>query len=766
MAQPHQGAGLHPFNGGGVHCVVIVFLLLALPLQTSYVVGQLSQSKKLYIVYLGERQHDDADLVTASHHDMLTSILGSKDETLKSIVYSYRHVFSGFSARLTQSQAREIAGLSGVLRVTENQIYKTQTTRSWDFLGLGYSNTNELLAEANSNNYGEDIIIGVIDTGITPESASFDDSGYGPPPSRWKGICQVGPSFGANSCNRKIIGARWYADDIENSTFAKEILSPRDTGGHGTHTASTAGGNIVHNVSFRGIAAGTARGGAPRARLAIYKACWSEHCSNAGMLKAMDDAVHDGVDVLSLSISGPDEDPGTLHVVANGISVVYSAGNDGPTAQTVKNSSPWLLTVAATTMDRSFPVVITLGNKEKFVAQAFVFSEEIASQFSEIQSYTANDCKADHINSTVKGKIVFCFPPTFSPSAQLNTGRFFAAVVANGGRGFIWPLYNTDSFLGDYLAASTTSLVPVDYEIAYRIEQYISNDDNPKAKISLTRTTVGSEVPAPRVAAFSSRGPSSIYPGVLKPDIAAPGVSVLAAAPATASFQGIPYHFLSGTSMSCPHVTGIVAVLKSIHPQWSPAALKSAIMTTTRTLDNNWMPIQANGYVPKIADPFDYGAGFVNPTKAADPGLIYDISASDYLKFFNCMGGLGPRDNCTTAKGGSLTDLNLPSIAIPNLRAFQSAVRTVTNVGKLDDAVYTAFLEPPAGVEMAVEPPVLVFSKDRKVQSFKVTFKTTRKVQGDYTFGSLAWHDGGSHWVRIPIAVRIVIQDIVYSKIS
>ncbi|KAG8064198.1 hypothetical protein GUJ93_ZPchr0004g39087 [Zizania palustris] len=385
-------------------------------------------------------------------------------------------------------------------------------------------------------------------------------------------------------------------------------------------------------------------------------------------------------------------------------------------------------------MDRSFPVVITLGNKEKFVAQSFVFSEEIASQFSEIQSYTANDCNADQINSTVKGKIVFCFPPLFRPSEQINTSTFLAAVVANGGRGLIWPLYNTDLLLGDNLAElNNTSFVPVDYEIAYRIYQYISNDDNPKAKISLTRTTVGSEVSAPRVAAFSSRGPSSIYPGVLKPDIAAPGVSILAAAPATASFQGIPYHFSSGTSMSCPHVTGIVAVLKSIHPQWSPAALKSAIMTTARTLDNNWMPIQANGYVPKIADPFDYGAGFVDPTKAADPGLIYDISASDYLKFFNCMGGLGPRDNCTTAKGGSLADLNLPSIAIPNLRTFRSAVRTVTNVGQLDDAVYTAFLEPPAGVEMAVEPPVLVFSKDRRVRSFKVTFKTTRKVQGDYT---------------------------------
>ncbi|KAF0891569.1 hypothetical protein E2562_010563 [Oryza meyeriana var. granulata] len=175
------------------------------------------------------------------------------------------------------------------------------------------------------------------------------------------------------------------------------------------------------------------------------------------------------------------------------------------------------------------------------------------------------------------------------------------------------------------------------------------------------------------------------------------------------------------------------------------------------------MPIQANGRVSKIADPFDYGAGFVNPNMAVDPGLIYDINPSDYLKFFNCMGGLAAEDNCTTTKG-SLADLNLPSIAIPNLRTFQAATRTVTNVGQVN-AVYKAFLQPPAGVEMAVEPPVLVFSKERRVQSFSVTFKATRKMQGDYRFGSLAWHDGGSHWVRIPIAVRIVIEE-VYSKIS
>ncbi|BAS87651.1 Os04g0121300 [Oryza sativa Japonica Group] len=728
----------------------------------------LISAKTLYIVYLGERQHEDADLVTASHHDMLTSILGSKEETLRSIVYSYRHGFSGFSAMLTQSQARKIAGLPGVLSVTENQIYKTHTTRSWDFLGLDYKPTNGLLAKAR---YGEGVIIGVVDTGITPESPSFDDAGYGTPPSKWKGICQVGPSFGTNSCNRKIIGARWYAYDVPNGTLDTEVLSPRDVHGHGTHTASTAGGNIVHNVSRLGLAAGTAHGGAPRARLAIYKACWATPdgtgCSGAGLLKAMDDAIHDGVDILSLSIGGPFEHMGTLHVVANGIAVVYSAGNDGPIAQTVENSSPWLLTVAAATMDRSFPVVITLGNNEKFVAQSFVVTGS-ASQFSEIQMYDNDNCNADNIDNTVKGMIVFCFITKFDMENYDRIINTVASKVASkGGRGVIFPKYSTDLFLREDLITFDIPFVLVDYEISYRIRQYIINNENgniPKAKISLTKTMVGSENSAPKIAAFSSRGPSYIYPGVLKPDIAAPGVAILAASPNTPEFKGVPYRFDSGTSMACPHVSGIIAVLKSLHPEWSPAALKSAIMTTANTFDNNGMPMQANGRVPKIADPFDYGAGFVNPIMAADPGLIYDINPLDYLKFFNCMGGLGSQDNCTTTKG-SVIDLNLPSIAIPNLRTSETAVRTVTNVGVQQEVVYKAFLDPPAGIEMAVEPSELVFSKDKKDQSFKVTFKATRKVQGDYTFGSLAWHDGGSHWVRIPIAVHIVIEEI-YSNIS
>lgn len=208
-------------------------------------------------------------------------------------------------------------------------------------------------------------------TGIWPTSRSFDDNGYGPVPARWKGKCQTGAEFNTTSCNRKIIGARWYSSGVPDESLKGDYMSPRDLNGHGTHTASTIAGKQVWNASHHrsGLAAGVARGGAPRARLAVYKACWGTAgtCSAAAVLAAVDDAINDGVDVLSLSLGIGSDIPGTLHAVASGMTVVFAGGNAGPAPQTVENVVPWVITVAATTIDRSFPTVVSLGNKEKLV---------------------------------------------------------------------------------------------------------------------------------------------------------------------------------------------------------------------------------------------------------------------------------------------------------------------------------------------------------------------------------------------------------------
>jgi subtilisin family serine protease len=189
-------------------------------------------------------------------------------------------------------------------------------------------------------------------------------------PARWKGKCQTGQEFNSTSCNRKIIGARSYDRGISVESLKSDYNSPRDINGHGTHVASTIAGVEVRGVSVGGLATGMARGGAPRARLGIYKVCWEgDGCPDAAVLAAIDDAIHDGVDVLSLSLGGEPGHviPGTLHAVQRGISLVFAGGNDGPVPQTVANDVPWITTVAASTIDRAFPTLISLGNKEKLV---------------------------------------------------------------------------------------------------------------------------------------------------------------------------------------------------------------------------------------------------------------------------------------------------------------------------------------------------------------------------------------------------------------
>lgn len=200
-----------------------------------------------------------------------------------------------------------------------------------------------------------------------------------PVPKSWKGVCQKGEHFNSTNCNKKIIGARWFIKgylDASNTTLdqikGREYMSARDKNGHGTHTASTAAGNFVKNANYKGLAPGLARGGAPRAHLAIYKACWlAGSCSGADILQAFDKAIQDGVHILSLSLGGgipilnPEEHAvvlGSYHATANGITVVCSAGNEGPNSRTISNTAPWIINVAASTVDRAFPISITLGN--------------------------------------------------------------------------------------------------------------------------------------------------------------------------------------------------------------------------------------------------------------------------------------------------------------------------------------------------------------------------------------------------------------------
>ncbi|XP_051227234.1 subtilisin-like protease SBT3.8 [Lolium perenne] len=726
----------------GLCCALLLVALLPL---------SANASSKLYIVYMGDKKHDDPSVVTASHHDALTSVLGSKDEALKSIVYSYKHGFSGFAAMLTESQAEALAKFPEVITVKRNTFHKLHTTRSWDFLGLDYQPPQQsgLLQKAK---YGEDVIIGVVDTGIWPESRSFNDRGYGPVPARWKGKCQAGEQFNTTSCNRKIIGARSYHRGISAESLKSDYNSPRDINGHGTHVASTIAGVEVQGVSVGGLASGVARGGAPRARLAIYKACWEgDGCPDATVLAAIDHAIHDGVDVLSLSLGGfGPEYSGTLHAVQRGISLVFAGGNDGPVPQTVTNTVPWVTTVAASTIDRAFPTVISLGNNEKLVGQSLMHNASlISSDFKDL--IYARSCSAEFVaSSNVTGKIVLCSAPAqakFRPP-RIAFGDALNQTLMAGAKGLIFAQYTTN--LMDSLAGieRIMPVVLVDFEIAQRLISYFDTAGSPVVKFSPTMTVVGDGVLSPRVASFSSRGPSLAFPGILKPDITAPGVSILAA-------RRDSYVLYSGTSMACPHVSAVTALIKSVHPDWSPAMIKSAIVTTASVTDRFGMLIQADAVPRKLADPFDFGGGHINPDRAADPGLVYNVDAKEYNNFFNCTVGL--LDGCDSYQ----LNLNLPSIAVPNLKNQVTTWRTITNVGPVE-ATYRAVVEAPAGVAVSVEPSVISFTAgSSRSATFKLTFTVKQRVQGGYTFGSLTWSDQSTHSVRIPIAIRTVIQDFV-----
>ncbi|KAK4799471.1 hypothetical protein SAY86_024836 [Trapa natans] len=661
-----------------------------------------------------------------------------------------------------------------------NHLYKLQTTRSWDYLGLALDSPST----DHKLNIAKNVIIGLLDSGIWPESEVFNDRGLGHVPSHWKGTCETGEFFQpAKDCNKKLIGARYYIEGLKaeygkplNMSEIGEFLSPRDASGHGTHTSSTAGGSIAPRASFHGLGLGTARGGAPSARLAMYKVCWDflgGICAAADILKAFDHAIHDGVDVLSMSI-GPqipsysevDERSsvnfGSFHAVLHGIVVVCSGGNFGPTSQTVINAAPWVITVAASSVDRSFPTPITLGDNQTIMGQglytgkALGFISLVYPEFSDLED--PRDCSSlSESDSWMVGKVVLCFTTKSDPYAIVDSG---VSVQDAGGLGLIAAKRPTSSSY----SCDNFPCVQVSYELGSQILSYIRSTRDPRVRIGPSRTRVGKPLSI-NVAYFSSRGPNYIAPAILKPDIAAPGVKILAAVPPDDKMTtNTSFRFKSGTSMAAPHVSGVVALLRSQHPEWSPAAIKSAIVTTARTTGLYGEPLYAEGDPMKLADPFDFGGGIMDPSQAADPGLVYDMGEADYIDYLCAKGYKDDsisrlRGHRTVCLGPppSILDINLPSISIPNLESSVTLRRTATNVGPID-STYKAIIQSPPGVTISVDPAVLSFSAENRSIRFWVSVSVVLPMNIEYQFGSLTWTDG-IRSVRSPVAVKVGVGE-------
>nr|SSC84630.1 AT4G21323-like [Capsella grandiflora] len=715
----------------------------------------------VFIFYLGERKHDDPMLVTQSHLQILKSVLGSEEAAKKSMVYSYHHGFSGFAAKLKPAEAEKLKSHPEVIILLENRKLVMQTTRTWDYLGQFSTPTSSkgLLFETNM---GNGAIIGVIDSGIWSESGAFDDDVYGPIPKRWKGKCVSADQFSPADCNRKLIGAKYYIDGLNadlktsiNSTT--EYLSPRDRNGHGTQVSSTVAGSFVSNMTLPGLPSGSImRGGAPKAHIAMYKACWDVEggmCSVADVWKAFDEAIHDGVDVLSVSIGGSalksldveiDIAIPALHAVNKGIPVVSPAGNGGSRFSSVVNVSPWILTVAATTLDRSFPTLITLENNKTFVGQSLYTGPEIG--FTEVIS--TND--HSNLDQITKGKVVMHF--SMGPVTPLTPD----VVQKNGGIGLIDVRNPSDNRVE---CPVNFPCIYMDLEVGSELYFNIQTTSSLKIKISPHKTIIGESV-ATKVAKSSARGPSSFSPAILKPDIAAPGVTLLT--PRIPTNEDTSEFVYSGTSMATPVIAGIVALLKISHPNWSPAAIKSALATTAMKTDPYGERLTVDGGNLKVADAFDYGGGLVNLEKATDPGLVYDMDINDYIHYL-CSQALYTDKKVSALTGNvtkkcpsscsSILDLNVPSITIPDLSENITVTRTLTNVGPVD-SVYRPVIEAPFGFSVVVSPEKLVFNKGTKKNAFTVSVSPgSHRVNTAFYFGSLTWSDG-VHNVTIPVSLR------------
>ncbi|XP_061338209.1 subtilisin-like protease Glyma18g48580 [Gastrolobium bilobum] len=756
--------------------------------------------RKTYIVYLGGHTHgpnplpSDLESATNSHYDLLASVLGSHEKAKEAVMYSYNKHINGFAALLEEEEASEIAKNPNVVSVFLSKEHKLHTTRSWDFLGLekyGGIPPNSAWQKAA---FGVNTIVANIDTGVWPEHMSFNDYGYGPVPSRWNGngVCEIDQFNGSNKnfCNRKLIGARIFSKNYE-AQFGKLDplnLTARDFVGHGTHTLSTAAGNFAPGATIFGNGNGTAKGGSPRARVATYKVCWSTldagGCHEADILQAFDYAIYDGVDVISASVGGSTPyaealftdgiSIGAFHAVARNIVVVCSAGNDGPAPRTVLNVAPWSFTVAASTIDRDFLTNISFGNKHYLKGaslnrglpsrKSYPLIHSVDAKLPNATIQDARICKPGTLDPTkVKGQILICIRG--DKTSSVAEGQEAARAGAVG----VFVINDEQS--GNTLPAEPHIIPGASLDV-YQDENADEgewlrkggSDKNNSRKLAAfmpaARTYIGIK-PAPTVAGFSSRGPSAVQPLILKPDITGPGVNILAAyslatGPSNlpSDTRRVPFNVQQGTSMSCPHVAGVAGLLKTLHPDWSPAAIKSAIMTTATTLDNTNRPIR--DAFDRIATPFEYGAGHIQPNLAMDPGLVYDLSTTDYLNFLCASGStqalLKLKFSYTCPKSYNIEDLNYPSITVTN-RGINpiNVTRTVTNVGP--PSTYVVKTHVIEGFKVLVQPSSLTFKTIGEKKTFHVILQATGVPSyGFPIFGNLSWTDG-KHGVTSPIVV-------------
>ncbi|WJX24084.1 hypothetical protein P8452_13234 [Trifolium repens] len=758
-----------------------------------------------------EKIDTTSELVTSyarhleNRHDMLLGLLFDRRTYTK--LYSYKHLINGFAVHISPEQVETLRHAPGVKSVERDWKVKRLTTHTPQFLGLP---TSVWPTGGGCDRAGEDIVIGFVDSGIYPRHPSFSTHNTEPygPLAKYRGKCEVDPKTKRSFCNGKIIGAQHFAQAaIASGTFNPSIdfASPLDGDGHGSHTASIAAGRNGIPVRLHGHEFGKASGMAPRARIAVYKALYRLFGGFvADVVAAIDQAVHDGVDILSLSV-GPNGPPAAtkttflnpfdatlLGAVKAGVFVAQAAGNGGPFPKSLVSYSPWIVSVAAAIDDRRYKNHLLLGNGNILAGLGLSPSTHSNNTYtlvaandvlldSSVMKYSPTDCQRPELlnKNLIKGKILLCGYSFNFVVGTASIKKVSETAKTLGAVGFVLCVENVSPGTKfDPVPVGLPGILITDVSKSKELIDYY-NISTPRDWTGRVKSFNGKgkiedglmpilHKSAPQVALFSARGPnikdfSFQEADLLKPDILAPGSLIWGAWSLNGTdepnYDGEGFAMVSGTSMAAPHIAGIAALIKQKHPRWSPAAIKSALLTTATTLDRAGNPILAQQYSETEAmnlvraTPFDYGNGHVNPKAALDPGLIFDAGYKDYVGFLCTTPGIDfheikkyTNSPCNRTMGHPY-NLNTPSITVSHLVRTQVVTRTVTNVAKQETYVMTARMQPAVAIE--VNPPAMTI-KAGASRKFTVTL-TVRSVTGRYSFGEVLMKGSRGHKVRIPV---------------
>ncbi|CAI7777465.1 unnamed protein product [Closterium sp. NIES-53] len=707
---------------------------------------------------------------------------------------SYTYTVNGFAVSLTAAEAKRLKQHPAVAWIEEDKPVRALTVDSPTFLKLPTS----LWAEnGGQSRAGEDVIIGVIDSGIWPEHPSFANTPadpYGPIPARWFGGCAETVDFPASLCNGKIIGAKYFNSGFRKSGQSvdpiSDFSSARDGDGHGTWCSGAAGGNANVSVVMGGRNYGSASGVAPRARVAMYKALWvvkggGASGTNADIRAAVDTAVADGVDVLSLSLGGsvPQyfSDIPYMNAAKAGVFVALAAGNSGPPSPmrvlgTLSNAAPWYLTVGATTIGRQYYATLSLGNGVELKGVSFGGTAQTANKVllpasSAVRpGASASDaalCDITAIDkSKLAGRIIVC---TFQPSASKPAGIPLSTLAAYKAAALVLLSGSPQTDSMPMLPFTDLPLLYLTNAVGGQLRNYLQQTANPVATLGEYTTTNSSN--APQMAFFSSTGPTinpSLFPipsflptnDILKPDIVGPGFQLWSSyrgkSAASAATDPPTFNCISGTSMATPHLAGIAALLIQKNPGWTPAQVMSAMMTTASTVNNAGQPIKrANG---DMATPWDYGSGQVDPSRILNPGLTLTSGFNDYVNFLASRNFQQTKHAFPGLKGIRARkpwNLNRPTISISRLSVRgKKIVRTVRNVFD-QPSTYTVKVRVPSDVQVRVSPSQFTVGPG-EVQRITM-FVKAKKVVRAFLFGSLRLVDEHGHAVNMPIALRTVL---------